>query len=156
MMNMLLQPRRLALQFMALTAAGALASCAPMTTAPERVHAANPTVAYDYRTDAELLQAREQAVAYCNQYRATPRTIDFGSDGTVGRVAFECVPAMQVATPPPPPDPAMTYTYRTPQELLRAQHSAETYCLNAGQRTSSTIVTNPDGSRTVTFQCVRG
>jgi len=48
----------------------------------------------------------------------------------------------------------MSYTYGSDMELLQAMQSANTYCARSGQVASSSIVTNPDGTRTMTFQCV--
>src|SRR6186713_480974 len=55
----------------ALTMAAA-AGCATTpytTTTPVAVQASTPTVTYNYRTDAELLQANQNAITYCGQYR---------------------------------------------------------------------------------------
>ncbi|MCC2663345.1 MAG: hypothetical protein K0S35_1267 [Geminicoccaceae bacterium] len=50
--------------------------------------------------------------------------------------------------------PNLTYSYQTDQELLDASRSAQTYCMvNGSQVAVSNIGTNPDGSRTVMFQC---
>jgi len=48
----------------------------------------------------------------------------------------------------------MTYTYRTTQELLHASQDAEAMCMRYGRRSSATITTNADGSKTATFTCV--
>jgi hypothetical protein len=47
----------------------------------------------------------------------------------------------------------MTYTYRTDQELLDASRNAEAYCMRYATLMTSTIVSNPNGTKTVTFQC---
>jgi hypothetical protein len=50
----------------------------------------------------------------------------------------------------------LTYTYRNDQELLEASRSAQNYCANSGsQQVISNIVTNANGTKTVTFQCSR-
>jgi len=143
----------------ALVAAGALVACAPIYPAgPEQVYSNNPSVTYNYSTDQELLLAKQKADAYCSQYQTTvPRSgsITSNPDGT-NSVSFECVP---VVTPPAAVAmaPAMapyTYTYRTTQELLMGSQNADAYCLKYGKRSNATILNNPDGSKTATFQCV--
>ena len=42
----------------ALLTAGAVAACAQAPTSPQAVQASNPTVAYNYRTDQELVNAK--------------------------------------------------------------------------------------------------
>jgi hypothetical protein len=55
---------------------------------------------------------------------------------------------------PPPTTPSQSYTYRTDQELVQASQTAGAYCLQYGsQPMTSSIVTNPHGTKTVTFQC---
>lgn len=154
--------RTLAGCLIAATAASVLASCAPVNRAPETVSVKNPGVTYKYRGDQELLRANQQAVAFCNQYGTAPQTLSLTSDqdGT-STVVFECVkvgtPAQVVApvTPLPPVNPALSYNYRTERELLDASRRADSYCMQYGQRMVSTtsIVTNADGSRTASFQC---
>jgi len=52
------------------------------------------------------------------------------------------------------PNSNLTYTYRTDQELLDVSQSAQTYCFNAGSsQVASRIVSNGNGTKTVTFQC---
>ena len=53
-------------------------------------------------------------------------------------------------------NPSVTYNYRTDQELLQANQNATTYCgqYQAARRTAS-LTNNPDGSKTVVFECVR-
>jgi hypothetical protein len=145
----------------AATAAGVLASCAP-NRPPETVSAQNPSVTYKYRGDQELLRANQQAAAFCNQYGTTPRTANLTNnpDGT-NTVIFDCVKpgtpitAMAPVAPMPPTNPALTYTYRSDRELLDSSRRADAYCMQYGQRmvATSNIVTNADGSHTVTYQC---
>ena len=70
-------------------------------------------------------------------------------------MVFECDPSLPAAAPPQQAlGPNLTYNYRTDQELLDASRSAQTYCMNNGAHQAVTnIGTNPDGSRTVMFQC---
>ena len=77
----------------------AAAGCAPRYSAPVQLQASNPTVTYQYRNDAELLQANQNAAAFCGQYQSTPRTahIDEAPGGRV--VVFECVQQVAVAGP---------------------------------------------------------
>jgi hypothetical protein len=145
--------RRANVWAVALLAAGGLVSCAELPSSQRPVQSSNPSVTYNYRTDQELLQANQNATVYCSQYQTAPRTANItnNSDGSKA-VAFECVRTTLPA--PPPTTPSQSYTYRTDQELVQASHTAGAYCLkNGSQPMTSSMVTNPDGSRTVTFQC---
>jgi hypothetical protein len=137
----------------AVLAAGILASCAELPSSQQPVQASNPSVTYNYRTDQELLQANQNATAYCSQYQTVPRTANIRNnpDGSKAAV-FECV---RTALPAPAPaTPSQSYTYRTDQELVQASQTAGAYCQKYGsQPMTSSMVANPDGSRTVTFQC---
>ena len=132
-----------------------VASCAPEYSSPEQVQASNPTVTYKYRSDQELVQANQSAAIFCNRYQSVPRTANFANDPDGSRVVvFECVQTSPAAAPPPRVNPNLTYSYRTDQELLDASRNAQIYCMNSGSRqVVSNIVTNPNGTKTVTFQC---
>ena len=143
----------------ALIAAAALAACGPIySNGPQQVYAANPSVTYNYSTDQELLQAGDRASVFCSQYQArTMRsgTISQNPDGT-NSVSFECVPVAAPAgsVAAVPPAVPMTYNYTTSQQLLTASQNAEAYCLKQGRRSTATVTTNPDGTKSATFQCV--
>lgn len=139
--------------------AGALGACAPLhPPGPEQTYSRNPAVTYTYSTDEQLLQATQKAAAYCEQYETTaPKSgpITANPDGT-NSISFECVP---IKAPGPtvaaaPSAVPMTYTYRTSHELLTASQNAEATCMRYGKRSTATITTNPDGSKTATFTCV--
>ena len=145
--------RRANVWAVALLAAGGLVSCAELPSSQRPVQSSNPSVTYNYRTDPELLQANQNATVYCSQYQTAPRTANItnNSDGSKA-VVFECVRTTLPA--PPPTTPSQSYTYRTDQELVQVSQTAGAYCLKYGsQPMTSSIVTNPDGTRTVTFQC---
>ena len=162
MANQQFKLRALAAPIVAVIAAGVLSSCAPANRPPETIAAQNPSVTYKYRGDQELLRANQQASAFCNQYGTVPRTVNLtnNTDGT-NTVIFECVKGaapttvMTTPAPVPSPNPGLTYSYRTERELLDSSRRADAYCMQYGQRmvSTSSIVTNVDGSRTVTFQC---
>lgn len=137
----------------ALTAA-AVAGCVMEPISPQPVRASNPSVTFNYRTDQELLQANQSATTHCTQYQASPRTVNIASNADGSKmVVFECVPPTTVAALPPAA-PAQSYTVRTDQELLQASQTANAYCLKHGSQPMTTnIVTNANGTRTVTFQC---
>ena len=146
--------RRVSVWTVPLLAAGAIASCGgPLPSSQQPVRASNPSVTYNYRTDEELLQANRNATAYCSQYQAAPATgsITTNADGSKA-VVFECV---RTALPAPlPTAPGQSYTYRTDQELVQASQTAGAYCAKFGSQPMTSIMgTNPDGTRTVTFQC---
>jgi hypothetical protein len=48
----------------------------------------------------------------------------------------------------------MSYRYSSDTELFQALHSADLYCQRSGQKASTSIVANQDGTKTLTFQCV--
>jgi len=131
-----------------------VASCVAPQSAPEQVESSRPTVTYKYHNDQELIQVNQRAATFCNQYSFAPRPESFSSDPEGSKVVvFECVPSSMPA-PHPPMNPNLIYSYRTDQELLNASRSAQVYCMNVGsQQAISSIATNTDGSRTVTFQC---
>lgn len=134
-----------------------MASCEELQqSSPEQVDTSRPTVTYKYQSDEELIQANERAAAFCNQYNFAPRAESFSDDPDGSKVVvFECVPSSMPA-PQPPVNPNLVYSYRTDQELLNASRSAQIYCTSIGsQQAISNIVTNADGSRTVTFECRR-
>jgi hypothetical protein len=151
--------RSSAMILMLALAAGTLGACAA-SSGPRQVRAENPNVTYTYRTDQDLVQASQSAANYCAQYQSMQRTsrITNNPDGT-NTVIFDCVKmTTTVAAPAPSPvpvpvSPGMTYTYRTDQELLDASHNAEAYCMRTGTPMTSSITTNPNGTKSVMFQC---
>jgi uncharacterized lipoprotein YehR (DUF1307 family) len=138
----------------ALLAAGAVAACGPFPSSQQPVQSSNPSVTYKYRTDQELLQANQNATMFCGQYQTAPRTASLTNNADGSKTAvFECV---RTGLPAPAPvNPNLTYTYRTDQELVQASQNASAYCLRSGsqQPMTSSLVSNSDGTRTVTFQC---
>ena len=130
-----------------------LASCVPQPSSPEQVQTSNPSVTYKYRTDQDLVQANQSAATFCDRYQSVPRTANFGNNPDGSKlVVFECVPPR--TAPPPQFNPNLTYNYRTDQELLDASRNAQIYCMNSGsQQVISNIVTNANGTKTITFQC---
>lgn len=138
-------------------AAAAVASCTSASShSLQQVEASNPSVTYEYVGDAELLEAQQNAVTFCSRYQSTPRParITSGSEGGSNHVVFECDPNLPTTPPPEVRGSDLAYTYRNDQELLAAWRNAETYCTNSGrQQAVPSIRTNPDGSKTVVFQC---
>lgn len=132
------------------------ASCAIPPSSPEQVQASNPSVTYKYSNDQELVQANQSAATYCNRYQSVPQVTNFANDPDGSKiVVFECVQTS--AAPPAQSNPNLTYNYRTDQELLDALRNAQIYCMNHGsQQVISNIVTNANGTKTVTFQCSSG
>ena len=137
----------------ALLAAGAVTACATFPSSQQPVQSSNPSVTYNYRTDQELVQANQNATRYCSPYQTTPQTssITNNPDGSKA-VVFECV---RTTLPVPAPiTPSQSYSYRTDQELVQVAQTASANCPKYGsQPMTSSIVANPDGTKTVTFQC---
>jgi hypothetical protein len=131
----------------------AAAACTPLFQKAQEVEAKPPRVSYVYSSDAGLIEANSKARIYCGQYASTSSSrgsITQNPDGTK-TVTFECIKTGAVTSYPPPP---MSYSYRTDTELLQAIDSADADCARSGQTASSSIVTNPDGTKTLMFQCV--
>ena len=137
-----------------------LAGC-EQASSPRQVQASNPTVTYRYSNDRDLVEANQRAATFCSQYQSVPRTASLTTDRDGDRIAvFECVQSGAALVPSTtttlvtPAAPHLTYTYRTDAELLEASRTAQNYCANRGSpRVVSNIMTNPNGTRTVTFQC---
>ena len=137
-------------------AVAAAIACTPLYQEAHEVDARPPKVSYDFSSDAGLIEANSKARTYCGQYAATPSlqgTITKNSDGGQ-TVTFECIKTVAATPYPPPSPPPMSYSYRTDTELLQAIESADAYCARSGQTASSSIVTNPGGTRTLTYQCI--
>jgi hypothetical protein len=132
-----------------------VASCAPMYPSPQQVQSSNPSVTYTYHTDQDLLQVNQSAATFCTRYQSVPQATNFTTDQAGNKVVvFQCVPPAAAAAAPMQPNPNLTYSYQTDQQLLEASRNAQTYCASRGsQQVTSRIVTNPDGTRTVAFQC---
>lgn len=131
-------------------------ACAPLHSSPEQVRASNPSVTYKYSSDQELVQANQRAAKFCNRYQSIPGAANLAKDSDGSQiVVFECVETS--ATSQEQYNPNLTYNYRTDQELLDASRNAQIYCMNNGsQQLISNIVTNENGTKTVTFQCSSG
>lgn len=129
-------------------------SCAPINTSPEQVQASNPTVTYKYGSDQDLVEANQSAGIFCNQYQSVPRPMNFSNDPDGSKVViFECIQS-SAAVSTPSYNPNLAYNYRSDQELLNASRNAQTYCMNNGsQQVISNVVTNSNGTKTVTFRC---
>jgi hypothetical protein len=144
---------------LAAVAVGTLAACTA-SSGPRQVRAENPNITYTYKNDQDLVQASQNAANYCAQYQSVQRTsrISNNPDGT-NTVIFDCVKMTTTVTAPAPApaavpvNPGMTYTYRTDQELLDASRNAEAYCMRYGAPMTSSMITNPNGTKSVTFQC---
>jgi hypothetical protein len=142
-----------------------LPACTAPSQPPRQVQASNPTVTYQYRGDQELLNANQRAMNFCSQYQLGARTGAIVDTPDGGKAAtFECVAMassnMPMSTVPPATmapvvAPNVSYTYRTEQEMMDGTRNADSYCMSrSGQRAMSNMVQNPDGTRTLTFQCV--
>ena len=73
-----------------------------------------------------------------------------------GGLAAACGSMATPSQPVQASSPTVTYSYRTDQELLRANQNATTYCAQyqTVPRTGP-VTNNADGTRTVVFDCVR-
>jgi len=131
-------------------------ACAPFQSAPQQTQASNPTVSYTYHNDDELIQTNQLAATYCDRYANTnARPLSFKTERNDDHVvAYECVPTSLRGRDTPRSSSNLTYTYRTDQELLDVSQDAQAYCSNEGSsHVASHIVSNGNGTKTVTFQC---
>jgi hypothetical protein len=141
----------------------AAAACTSANHSAEEVQSSPPEVSYEYTTDEGLIAANAKAREFCSQYSSSPTirgSITQGS-GDTKIVTFECLKVTQVLTPTtpvqvysPPTAPPRGYTYYSDADLLHAVQSADAFCARTGQTASSSITTNPDGVKVLTFQCV--
>lgn len=132
-------------------------SCAPQSRPPEQIGSSNPTVTYRYFSDQDLIQANQSAAVFCSRYQASPRGATMPNDRDGTRVVkYDCVPTTaQLAPQQPLVATNVAYNYRTDQELLDGSRSAQVYCMNNGsQQVSANVVTNANGTKTATFNCV--
>jgi hypothetical protein len=142
----------------AVLAALLISGCVAQNSAPQQVKANNPSVTYKYRGDQELLQANQNAMTFCSQYHSVARTANITDSPEGGKtVVFECDAMPPVVATAQPYNPSLAYNYRTDQDLIDASRNADIYCMNNGgsQRAMSTVVTNPNGTKSVSFQCVQ-
>jgi len=129
-------------------------ACVPYEhSSPKQIQASNPTVTYKYHNDEELIQTNQLAATFCDRYQSVPQPASFTTDSSGDRVViFECVGSSTPNRSYSNSD--LTYTYRTDQELMDVSRNAHNYCMNSGSsQVVSNIVSNGNGTKTVTFQC---
>ena len=145
----------------AIMLAVALVSCTEFRQPAVQTSASKPTVSYVYNDDQGLVEATRKAETYCAQYSAwaTPSDIVTQSDGR--HVTFFCDQPRTVTSAPatvvvPPAQQVVSYPYRDDRGLIEAANRAQRYCMgfNANAR-ATVVINNADGSRTLTFECVR-
>ena len=142
-------------------AATTLAACAVYPRPAEPVAATKPTITYAYSDDAGLVDATRKAETYCTTYNSWPRTNEIYNRPEGGRnVTFVCdQPRAGVVTSSSagiPAQPSVNYTYRDDRGLIEASNQAQRYCAGFNAHARSTLVTSqPDGSKTISFQCDR-
>ncbi len=132
-----------------------VASCAVEQTSLQQVQVKNPTTAFKYHNDQELVQANQNASLFCNRYQSIPRTGNITNETDGSKIVnFECIPLPPLATLPPQYNPALAYNYRTDVEMLEASRNAQIYCMNSGFRqVVPNVVVNPNGTRSYMYQC---
>jgi hypothetical protein len=158
-----------------LATATGLAACVAAPREPQAVSATKPTITYSYTDDRSLMEATRKAEAYCGPYNSWPRTDSFYNRPEGGRnVTFVCdqprtaaavapqsavivsQPAVVAPSAVPTTPPAVSYSYRDDRGLVEASNMAARYCMGYSAQARSTLVqSNVDGSKTITFDCVR-
>ena len=130
-----------------------IAACS-LVDSTSQAASGNPGVSYKYSDDDQLIAANQRALTYCNQFQSFPRPQSFDIDRDGSRtVVFECVTS-SLAVAPHQTNSDLSYIYQTDQELVDAARNAQAYCVDQGSpELVSTIVTNSNGSKTVTFRC---
>ena len=129
-------------------------ACVPYEhSSPKQIEASNPTVTYKYHNDDELIQTNQLAATFCDRYQSAPQPVNFTADAAGDRVVvFECVATSMPGRSYSNSD--LTYTYRTDKELMDVSRNARAYCMNSGaSQVVSNVVSNGNGTKTVTFQC---
>lgn len=138
-----------------------LSACAATHQPAQPVAATKPTITYAYNDDAGLVDATRKAETYCMTYNSWPRTTDIFSRPEGGRnVTFVCdqprAATMASSSVGVPAKPSVNYTYRDDRGLIEATNQAQRYCAQFNAHARSTLVnSNPDGSKTISFQCDR-
>jgi len=155
-----------------LVSAATLAACGTGRPYSEPVSSTKPTITYAYNDDRALMDATNKAQSYCATYNAWPRTDSIYNKPEGGRnVTFVCdqprnapvstttTSAVIVPNPaiaPAPTQPVVSYSYRDDRGLVEATGMATRYCNGYGAQARSTSVQgNVDGSKTITFDCVK-
>lgn len=153
-----------------LVAAAGLTACVAAPREPEAVSSTKPSITYSYTDDRSLMEASRKAETYCAPYNTWPRTDNFFSRPEGGRnVTFVCdqprtaalvAPQSAVIVSQPTAAPmtpaAVSYSYRDDRGLVEANNMAARYCMGYSAQARSTLVqSNVDGSKTITFDCVR-
>ena len=145
----------------AIMLAAALVSCAEFRQPAVQTSASKPTVSYVYNDDQGLVEATRKAETYCAQYSAWPTSSDIVTQPDGRHVTFFCDQPRTVTSAPatvvvPPAQQVVSYPYRDDRGLIEAANQAQRYCMgfNANAR-STVVINNADGSRTLTFECVR-
>jgi hypothetical protein len=145
----------------AIMLAATLAACTGFRQPAVQTNASKPTVSYVYSDDQGLVEATRQAESYCAQYSAWPRSSDIVTESDGRHVTFFCdQPRTAMSAPAtvmvPAAQQVTSYPYRDDRGLIEAANQAQRYCMgfNANAR-STVVVNNADGSRTLTFECVR-
>ena len=145
----------------AIMLAAALVSCTGFRQPAVQTSASKPTVSYVYNDDQGLVEATRQAETYCAQYSAWPTSSDIVTQSDGRHVTFVCDQPRTVTSAPatvvvPPAQQVVSYPYRDDRGLIEAANQAQRYCMgfNANAR-STVVINNADGSRTLTFECVR-
>ena len=145
----------------AIALAATLASCTGFRQPAVQTTASKPTVSYVYSDDQGLVEATRKAETYCAQYSAWPTSSDIVTQSDGRHVTFFCDQPRTVTSAPttvvvPPAQQVVSYPYRDDRGLIEAANQAQRYCMgfNANAR-STVVINNADGSRTLTFECVR-
>jgi hypothetical protein len=139
----------------------ALVSCAEFRQPAVQTSASKPTVSYVYNDDQGLVEATRKAETYCAHYSAWPTSSDIVTQSDGRHVTFFCDQPRTVTSAPatvvvPPAQQVVSYPYRDDRGLIEAANQAQRYCMGFNAHARSTVViNNADGSRTLTFECVR-
>ena len=145
----------------AIMLAAALVSCTEVRQPAVQTSASKPTVSYVYNDDQGLVEATRQAETYCAQYSAWPTSADIVTQSDGRHVTFICDQPRTVTSAPatvvvPPAQQVVSYPYRDDRGLIEAANQAQRYCMGFNAHARSTgVINNADGSRTLTFECVR-
>ncbi len=148
--------RKLAAPILVSMLVGLLATgCAQQPTPAEAMPTVSPNVSYKYSNDKELINANQNAAAYCSRHQAIPNTKSLSVDSDGNKIAsFVCLHVSPMPVISHHYNPNLGYNYLSEQELADAAASAQTYCMNNGlQKLVTTVDTTSSGGKAVSFQC---
>jgi len=119
-----------------------------------QIEASNPTVTYKHHNDDELVQTNQLAATFYDRYQTVPQPVTFATDAAGDRVVvFEC-------TAPYAAGALSAFPIRSQPNIENGSRVDGRFakctglCMNSGSsQVVSNIISEGNGSKTVTFEC---